>query len=140
MLINVYFQNNFNTSTIQVNEAGRYVLYNNDPAEAHGACTYVRFKSYHFIRGKLYKCGPVALFPEFDRQHKLDISDADRALINAYRPLVIEDWHTRGLQFLKTIDEVIPQCKFCPAKKDLYHQQIFAVRKGTNGTSIGYTR
>jgi hypothetical protein len=129
VFINVYFQNNFNTSTVQVNEAGRYVLYNNDPAQAHGACTYVRFKSYHFIRGKLYKCGPAALLPEFDQQHTFDISDSDRAILNSYQPLTVDNFAEYKDEFLDSLTRHIDQCKFCPTHKK--NIMIAPVRKGS---------
>lgn len=93
---------------------GRYTLYQSDPVRAHENCTFRRFKNYHMIRGKIYKCGPVALMPEFDDQHHFDISDQDREILRAYRPLTVEDYDDRGADFLAHIDDVIPQCQFCP--------------------------
>jgi len=127
--INVYFQNSFDTSTVQVNQEGRYVLFNNDPAIAHGACNYVRFKSYHFIRGKLYKCGPAALLPEFDLQHKFDISDSDRELLNSYKPLTVDNFAEYKDEFLENLNNPIAQCKFCPTHKK--NVVIAPVRKGS---------
>lgn len=129
VFINVYFQNQFNTSTVQVNQQGRYTLFDNDPAAAHSACTFVRFKSYHFVRGKLYKCGPAALLPEFDDQHKFDISDADRALIHSYKPLTVENFAEYKDEFLESLQNPIPQCKFCPVNKT--NITIAPVRKGS---------
>jgi hypothetical protein len=93
---------------------GRFGLYNSDPDAAHANCTFVKFKNYHWIRGKIYKCGPAALMPEFDRQHNFDISDEDRILLNSYDALSVDEFDQRGEEFFRTIDNVIPQCKFCP--------------------------
>lgn len=93
---------------------GSRTLHNSDPIKAHAACPYVIHKNYHFIRGKIYKCGPVALMPEFDVQYPFDISDEDRALLHAGRGLSIEEFDQRGEEFFRTIDNPIPQCKFCP--------------------------
>jgi organic radical activating enzyme len=113
IMINVYKQNVFQTSAIErINN--RFVLYNSDPELAHDACTFAKFKSYHFVRGALYKCGPVALFPEFDQQHTFLLSQEDRQLLNSYRPLTVENFEEYHKEFLANLDNSIPQCKFCP--------------------------
>lgn len=127
--INVYFQNNFNTSTVQLNEQGRYVLFDSEPAQAHSACTYVKFKSYHFIRGKLYKCGPTALLPEFDSQHTFDISEQDRQLLNSYQPLTVDNFFNYKDEFLESLNNPVAQCKFCPVYKS--NIMIAPVRKNS---------
>jgi len=109
----VWVQNEFGPAAIKVDN-GQFTLYNNDPEEVHPTCGFVQDKCYHMIEAKLYKCGPVALFPEFDKQHRLNISDEDRQLINSYQPLSVDEFPERGEEFLKHIDDVIPQCKFCP--------------------------
>jgi hypothetical protein len=129
VFINVYYQNKFDTSTVQTSASGRYTLFDNDPVLAHDSCTFVKFKSYHFIRGKLYKCGPAALLPEFDQQHPLDISDQDRLLLNSYRPLSVDNFSEYHEEFLANLDNPIAQCKFCPVIKKTF--AISPVRKGT---------
>jgi len=134
VFVNVYISNNFSTATIQQNNYQRFVLHNSDIEQAHKNCAFVQWKSYHFIRGKLYKCGPVALMPEFDQQHKLDISAEDRVLLNSYRPLSIDEFDQRGTDFISHIDDVIPQCKFCPTK--FTNQQLIAVSKKRGATTV----
>ena len=112
--IDLYMQNEFTTSAI-LPKGNRLTLHNSDPVTAHSACAFVQNKNYHFIHGKLYKCGPVALFPEFDQQFNLDISDDDRVLLNSYRPLTLENFDEYHKEFFENLDNVIPQCKFCPA-------------------------
>jgi hypothetical protein len=80
------------------------------------------------IRGRLYKCGPAALFPEFDQQHRFDMSDADREILNSYRPLSPSEFPERGAEFLDTIDNQLAMCKFCPESLD-YKNRLFAVTK-----------
>lgn len=111
--IPVWEYTEFYQAAVHRNSAGNLTLYNNDPVQAHNQCGFVQYKSYHFIRGNLYKCGPVALFPEFDQQYHLDISEQDQNLINSYRPLTVQDFQSRGTQCLTELDQVIPQCKFC---------------------------
>jgi hypothetical protein len=119
----------FSQSALLTSPDGRYTLHNSNPEIAHSICPIAQHKSYHFIRGKLYKCGPVALFPELDEQFNLDITDSDRTLINSYSPLSVDEFETRGGEFMNTIDSIIPQCKFCP---DNYEWRVISpLTKGT---------
>jgi MoaA/NifB/PqqE/SkfB family radical SAM enzyme len=135
MRVHVWEYNSFYKSAIQRNAQGRLNLWNNDPEEVHRYCGFVQYKCYHFIKAKLYKCGPVALFPEFDQQHTLNISDQDRDLINSYLPLSVDQFEQRGQEFLDHIDDMIPQCKFCPTDKQLSGKKLFAVSKKINSVS-----
>ena len=114
VLVNVHLANDFHTASIQPTPDGRFTLHNSDPIVAHEKCGFARYKCYHFIQGKLYKCGPVALMPEFDEQFGLDISKPDRKLLHGYRPLTVESWSKKSLRWLEHIDDPIAQCKFCP--------------------------
>jgi organic radical activating enzyme len=127
--VGIWLQDHFTNAAVHRLSNGQLGLYNNDPVEAHKVCCFAQFKNYHFIRGKLYKCGPVALFPEFDQQFALDLSDSDRELINSYHPLSIDDFDDRGGKFLSEIDNPIPQCKFCPRDTDITQEKIVAVQK-----------
>jgi hypothetical protein len=66
--------------------------------------------------------------PEFDRQYRFDISDEDRVLLNSYRGLAADEFPQRGAEFLAHIDDVIPQCKFCP-EDYVYKPITFSPRK-----------
>jgi organic radical activating enzyme len=117
--VHVWVNDTFVQSNIVELPNGRFGLYNSNPDLAHENCTYRRFKNYHMIRGQIYKCGPVALMAEFDEQYQFDIGDADRAVVHAAgRGLGIDEFDTRGAEFLANIDNVIPQCKFCPESYD----------------------
>jgi organic radical activating enzyme len=130
VFINVYHQNSFTTAAMQNPSPGRYTVFNNDPKEAHDGCGFVQWKSYHFIKAQLYKCGPVALLPEFDLQMPLDISDEDRAMLHSYRPLTVENYDSYHGEFLANLDNPIPHCKFCPVNADKTLHTIAPVRKG----------
>jgi len=119
----------FSQSALLTNDKGRYTLHNSDPESAHSICPIAQHKSYHFIKGKLYKCGPVALFPELDEQFGLDISEEDRKLVNSYLPLTVDEFDDRGEDFLRKINDVIPQCKFCPQTYEW--KTISPLTKGT---------
>lgn len=100
-------------------------LHNSDVKKAHDIC---HMKTcHHFVRGQLYKCGVVAVLPEFDQQHPLTLSKEDRELIHSYRALNVTDSIEFKQQFIANLDQPIDQCKFCPEK---YHgDQIFALEK-----------
>ena len=127
--VHFWIQDNFYNAAVTRNENGQLTLFNNDPELAHQSCGFVQWKNYHFIRGTLNKCGPAPLFPEFDQQHPLAISSADRELINAYQPYTIDQVEQQGTDILKKIDEVLPQCKFCPVLADMKYRQIHATLK-----------
>lgn len=128
--ITIQMLDEFVPAGIQNPSPGRYVLHNSDPAEAHKVCGFARYKSYQFSRGKLYKCPPAELRPEFDLQNPLDISDEDRELLNSYRPLTLENFDEYSAEFLAKINDPIPQCKFCSS--DTTRIKIFPIRKGLN--------
>ena len=94
---------------------GAWTLHDSDPVAAHEICVFAQAKSYHFIRGKLYKCGPVALLPELDTQIGLQLSQQDRILLNSYKPLTLENFDSYHKEFFDKLDDPIPQCKFCPS-------------------------
>ena len=127
--VHFWMQDNFYNAAITKNQNGELTLFNNDPEEAHKYCGFVQWKNYHFIRGTLNKCGPAPLFLEFDQQHSLSISSADRELINAYRPYTIDQVEQQGTDILRKIDDVLPQCKFCPVPADMKYRQIHATLK-----------
>lgn len=133
MRVCVWEYDDFYNAAVQRNSQDRLTLHNNDPMLAHQGCGFAQFKCYHFIRGGLYKCGPVGLFPEFDQQHALNISDEDRLLLNSYQALWPDQFEQRGQEFLDHIDDVIPQCKFCPTISG--NQKIYAVSKKLNSIS-----
>jgi len=132
--VNLYIQDSFYKSAVQKNTLGKFTLYQSDPVEAHNSCGFAQYQCYHFIRGKLYKCGPVGLFPEFDQQHHFDITNEDRILLNSYQPLTVDKFDARGQQFIDDIDEIIPQCKFCPSHR-AENQEIQSLVKVKNATS-----
>ena len=95
----------------------------------HGKVQKLSFYSSQTVQ--MWSCGAHAAF---DQQHPLAISDDDRELLNSYRALSVEDFESRGQEFLANIDQVIPQCKFCPTK--FVNQQLFATSKLKNATTI----
>jgi hypothetical protein len=114
VLVRMHLANSFHDAAVYKNSQGQFTLHDSDPIEAHRGCGFAQYKCYHFIRGQLYKCGPVALMPEFDQQHNLAISDQDRLLLNSYQPLTVDHWPDSALQWLAKLDDPIAQCKFCP--------------------------
>jgi hypothetical protein len=128
VMINVYISDQFGPAAILQPSIDRFTLHNSNPELAHRSCNFANFKSYHFIRGKLYKCGPVALFPEFDQQFQFDISAEDRELLHSYRPLTPENYNNYQQEFFENLDNPLAQCKFCPTYYDPV--KIIPIRKG----------
>jgi organic radical activating enzyme len=116
--VHVWNNDHFGSSNIVKTADGRYTVPRSDPERAHDICPYRMWKNYHWIRGRIYKCGPSALMPEFDDQFGLDLTDQEREILHSYRGLGLEEWHERGREFLDNIDKVIPQCQFCLEKID----------------------
>jgi organic radical activating enzyme len=112
--VHIWNTTDFLQSNIIERIDGTRTLYNSDPIKAHSVCPQVAHKNYHMIKGKIYKCGPVALMPEFDQQYPLDITDEDRVLLHSGKGLSIEEFDEHGEEFFANIDKPIPQCKFCP--------------------------
>lgn len=145
VVVRLWISNNFSNSSIRVLpprqvdgkwQAGGFGVYNNDPVAAHQVCGFVQWKNYHMIRGRLYKCGPSVLMADFDKQNPLDISAGDREILHSYRGLSAWDDADTIDDFLQHIDDVIPQCKFCPVEDQMRNTTIFAVSKKSNSTSI----
>ena len=113
---------------------GKLRPFDSPPLLAHEACGFVQWKNYHMIRGKLHKCGPCVLLAEFDKQNPLDISDSDREIMNGYVPLSAWDDDKTTHRFFKSLDRVIPQCKFCPTQADMKNKNIQARLKKTGAT------
>lgn len=102
-----------------------FTLHQSDPEKAHEICH--SKTCHHFMGGRLYKCGEVALFPEFDRQYPMTLSPDDRELMNSYRSLSIDDAREFKQDFVARLDQPIAQCRFCP--EQYQGQQIFAEEK-----------
>lgn len=126
--IHAWDSDKFVQSSIINLSTGGHTLHQSNANLAHENCTYRRFKNYHMIRGKIYKCGPAALLPEFDDQFPFNIDEQDRQLLHSYRPLTVDEYDSRGQEFLATIDDAIPQCKFCPENYD-YVPITFGIKK-----------
>ena len=102
-----------------------FTLHNSDVDKAHNNCH--MNTCHHFIRGELYKCGVVALLPEFNEQNKLSLSTDDLELMQSYRSLNIHDSRETKIEFVNNLPKSIPQCKFCP---EVYNgDQIFSLEK-----------
>jgi MoaA/NifB/PqqE/SkfB family radical SAM enzyme len=112
--VHIWFSDHFTQSNIIPGPAGEFRLYESDPIKAHANCSFVRWKNYHMIDGKIHKCGPAPLMQQFDQQYPFAISESDRELIHSYRGLSVDEFDERGEEFFRTLDDPIAQCKFCP--------------------------
>ena len=104
---------------------GALTLHQSDAKKAHDIC---HMKTcHHFIRGELYKCGVVAVLPEFDQQHALTLSAEDRELMLSYQPLKIDHSDDVKKAFVAGLTQPIDQCRFCP--EQYQGDRIFALQK-----------
>ena len=105
----------FNTSTVTYDPVNHGLfLHNSDPVRAMEVCYFK--KCHHIIKGKLYKCGPVGILPDFIKQFPVTMSVAQRHLIESYVPAEV-DWPTDQLESF--VDDLrsavpVPQCSLCP--------------------------
>jgi len=106
-----------------IDQMGVKRLHNSDREAAHSNCNMKN--CHHWIDGKLYKCGVVALLPEFDKQHQLTLSNSDRELMQSYQPLTV--YSDNKEHFFADLGNSIPQCKFCPERYN--GDQIYAEYK-----------
>jgi len=104
---------------------GKIKLHNSDPKIAHNICH--SKTCHHFDKGKLYKCGQVALFNEFDQQFGLDLDEEDKQLMHSYIPGTIDQSQKQLRQFVSNLPDQIDQCKFCPESYEM--SEIFAEQK-----------
>jgi organic radical activating enzyme len=133
--ISVWMQNKFEYASMRTGENGKLTLWNHEGFEEriHAECGMAQHKCYHFSNGKFFKCAPLDLWPQFDQQIGLDITDADRELIASYQPLTIERARNgETKQFFEEIDSVIPQCKFCPKGWEQRREIIYSIEKGNS--------
>jgi len=107
----------FYPSPVQHNlETGQLTLHHSDPVLAMENCYFKTCP--HFIKGRLYKCGPAGILPEFIKQFEINITESDRTLINSYEPAQHTWEYDRLEKFLNNQKNADPiaQCKFCPSK------------------------
>ena len=128
-IVSIHLQNEFGLAAIQQNEKGKWSLWNNDPDEVHRSCSYYQHKSYNMVHGEIFKCAPVALISEFDNQHSLDISNDDREIVHSYKPLKVQNFDHEAKDFFSNIDNVLPNCKFCPASWENDPRIIYPIIK-----------
>ena len=102
----------FESSAVKVTDQTLKMKYNSDPIEAHNNCF---FKTCHQInKGKLYKCPLVSVIPDFLDQFQIETNNQDITLMRSYKPLTSADDDITVTNFIDNINQVIPQCKFCP--------------------------
>lgn len=115
--VNLCTATSFNNSTVIYDQPTNTLSLNkSDPAKAMEVCYFK--KCHHFINGKLYKCGPVGILPEFVKQFDVKRDEYQEKLIHNYKP-ASHSWSTSELDdFVHNLKNAIPieQCSLCPEK------------------------
>ena len=100
--VKIFHGGNFHKNAFKDKE--NFITYDSNPEKAHELCT--MRGCHHFIDGRLYKCGVVALLPKILEQYKRPIDP----LMLTY-PGLDPDTVTR--EEIANLARAIPQCKFC---------------------------
>jgi organic radical activating enzyme len=113
--VKFFLSDSFTTAALRLDQmSGKLTLHKSDPIKSMAACFW---KSCHqFMRGKLYKCGPVGILPDFIKQFAVDITEDEKKLINSYTP-ASHDWQSNDIEkFVQDLKDAVPidQCTFCP--------------------------
>lgn len=107
----------FNNSTVIYDPVQHtLLLHNSDINKAMEVCYFK--KCHQIIKGKLYKCGPTGILPDFIEQFPVVVSDTQRQLIESYVPAEV-DWSSDRLEvFVNDLRNAVPvpQCSLCPEK------------------------
>jgi len=115
VIVELAMADSFNTSTVTYDPVSHaLLLHESDPYRAMEVCYFK--KCHHIIKGKLYKCGPVGILPDFIKQLPVTMSDKQRHLIESYMPADV-DWPTDRLEsFVNDLRSAVPiaQCSLCP--------------------------
>jgi organic radical activating enzyme len=116
VLIRYADANSFDESVVRLDQAQQLYLTSDlsHPELAAAACPCKH--SHHFLHGKLYKCGVVAVLPEFLKQFPVQMSPEKTALINSYRAATPDWTDTEMSSFLSGLrqGDAIAQCALCP--------------------------
>ena len=132
----------FNTSTLLYDHDRNAVrLHNSDPDKAIEIC-YMK-RCHTFINGKLYKCAPVALLPEFSKQFELSATAHQQHLIDSYSPADADMPDADLTDFIANLrdESVIPQCSLCPERYQVNEivgttKTIRLVRRTVDNTDV----
>jgi len=101
----------FHQSSV-VEQDNKFTLHTSDPVKAFNSCD---MKHDHTMyNGKLYKCPAMTNLPDFDNQFGLTLDNRQRELLYSYKPLSADCSEEELQDFVKTKDQHIPQCEFCP--------------------------
>lgn len=92
-----------------------FSLYESNPEEAFNNC--IMQTCHHMMDGKLYKCAPIGVLPDFMEQYKVTLTENQKKIIESYAPAE-SDWSNEKLDvFMENLitKTHIPQCSLCSA-------------------------
>lgn len=89
-----------------------FKLHTSNPVNAFQSCG---MKYDHTMyKGKLWKCPTMAILPDFIQQFDVTLTEQQRALLDAFKPLTADCSDEELQDFIDSKDTPIPQCEFCP--------------------------
>ena len=91
---------------------GVFRLHQSDVTRAHAIC-HSKY-CHHFANGRLYKCGPAALFPELAEQFDFELTDQQQNLVHGYLGAEPTWDQSRLARFFDNLRNPIDQCSLCP--------------------------
>jgi organic radical activating enzyme len=103
-----------NAPAVYNTSINKFQLPNSNPNKALKQCGMTL--CHQLIRGRLYKCPPVGVLPEFIKQFTVELTVNDHNLINSYSGASPEWPDDQLTAFIKNLtdEKVIDHCKFCP--------------------------
>jgi organic radical activating enzyme len=104
----------YDTMLKQVGQTVKFQTGNGRIAHSNCCFTSVEWQAYQFARGRLWKCGPVAVFDEFSAQFAVDATTEQMAVATSYEP-GNPNWEIAKIKkFINDLLYEIPACSLCP--------------------------
>jgi hypothetical protein len=104
----------FHTANI-IKHNNHFILHNTDKQDAFNQCDMKLDHTMH--QGKLYKCPSMALYPEFNKQFELRLTEEQSILLSKYQPLIANCLDSQLEDFILSENSSIDQCSLCPSSK-----------------------
>jgi organic radical activating enzyme len=112
LAVRMYTAYNFRKSSQKYIKDGITYMHQSNGAQAHELCIGNLGHCHFFVKGLLYKCYLTATSTEFSSQFALE--ERAKHLLESYNACASWESDAHIEQFLKEIENPIPQCTLCP--------------------------